>query len=452
MKRRMIGWKFLAIGMAGLGWLLLSCTSGLPVISNLAGSSGKLLTTPSVGLNSLKSYHASLHQDVVGTLGDSPFERHTQIELTRAPADGNYDVQLTLQGSDEPTTYLRILALGKASYIWNSKDRPCRGAIDDQTASELIDPTYLLLAVSAATKAGTETVNGTEATHYRFDQTGLPFADPKPSASGEVWIANRGGFVVKYSLNIPAPAKPDLHGMLVGQTLSYELSETDGTATVALPKGCVEVLTDIPVMSDAQSLIQQNGLTSYRTPSSAAQVLDFYNKGLSAKGWHVDRKIPTGEVKLPFTILFSIGARNISLHLAAANPNGVDVTILLMSSAGPTPATTTQPGANATPTTGIVPTVEKSKSGLPKDVPLYPGATGLTSLVPEMIQFQTGDAVDVVSQWYQDNMPTQQWTLMNSLKQGNGIIQMWTKDKRIVTITILPQGNKTLVMIAFPDS
>ena len=456
MKRTTSGWRFFAAGVAGFGWLLLSCTPSLPVISAFTASSGKLLPDPAVGLAGLKSYHATVHQDVVGSLSGSSFERHTQIEITRAPADGNYDLQLSLQGSDEPSTFLRIIAIGKASYLWDSKNRPCRGELDDQTANELIDPTSLLPTISAATKVGSETVNGMETTHYRFDQNGLPLSDPKPSASGEVWIANQGGYVVKYSLAIPAPAKPDLHGIQAGQTISYELTETDGTAKVALPSDCVEVLTDIPVMPDAQALIQQNGLTSFQTPSSPAQVLDFYSKNLSAQGWQADRTIPAGDVSLPFTSLFTNGSRKISLHLAAANPSGVEVTIMLMLNAGSTSAGTPgqipTSGAVASATPGILPTVNPSQSGLPEDVPLYPGATGLIKLNAQVIEFGTTDTVDQVDQFYQKQMPAQKWTLVGTTKQGVNIIQIWQKDNRIVSISILPQGGKTVVMITFQNS
>jgi hypothetical protein len=435
--------------LAVAGGVLLSCAI-IPSSIPGAGNSGWRLTDPSVGLNTLKSYHASLQQDVVGTLGGSPFERHTQIELTRAPADGNYDMELTLQGSDEPSAYLRILALGKASYVWDSKDRPCQGALDDQTANELIDPTLMLLPVSAATKAGTETVNGIETTHYRFDQTGLPLADPKPSAGGEAWIANQGGYIVKYSITFAASAKPDAHGMRAEQTLLYELSHPDGTETVALPQGCLEVLADIPVMPDAQSVLQTNGMTDFVTASGARQVLDFYAQKLPALGWISDQKLPAGDVTLPFVALFTNGDRRISLRLSAAKPSGVEVSFLLLGAFGSSGAT--KPGGEATATPGIVPTVEKSESGLPVDVPLYPGATDLSSPAPEMLRFQTDDTPDQVDKYYQEQMPLQNWSSLSITNQQGTIIQVWTKEKRIVSVTIVPQGNKTIVMIGFPSS
>jgi hypothetical protein len=348
---------------------------------------------------------------------------------------------------------LRVIGLGPATYAWNSPDGHCAGEYDEQSAEKMIDPTAMLSPVSKATKVGNEPINGIAATHYRFDQNALPWADPKPKVAGEIWIANTGGYVVKYLLNVSAPSKPDRIGAQVAQTWDYEVGGTDGSASVALPKGCLEVLTDVPVMADARSLIRANGMTDFVTASTARQVLDFYSQKLPALGWKSDKELPPGDIPLPFAASFTNGSRQISLHLAEAKPSGVDVTFLLLGAAGSSAATepTAMPGL-PTPTRGAAPTVPISESGLPADIPLYPGATGLTSLTAEMVQFQTGDTAEKVAQWYQEQMPLQQWTLVNSMKQGTTIIQLWSKNNRAVTITVMPQGDKTAVMIAFPSA
>jgi hypothetical protein len=431
-------------------WVLLSCTFSLPSASPSGGTSGWLLPDPAAGLASLKIYHASLRQDVTGTLKGNQFERHMQIELTRAPQDGNYDFHFTLQGSTEPSVYLRVLALGQASYSWDSPDGFCHGEFDNQTEDSLIDPTLMLYPISKATKIGSETVNGIDSTHYRVDQNSLPLADPKPAANGDLWIAAQGGYVVKFTLTVQPPAKPDPEGLQAGQTWSYELSGTDGSASVALPEGCVEVLTDVPVMPDATSLIQQNGITDFVTASSAAQVIDFYNKNLPPLGWQSDQALPTGDIKLPWNASFTNGDRHLTLSLDEGDPSGVDVTIALIGQGGQGEATPT--GSAPTDTPGVQPTINKSQSGLPADIPLYPGATGLSKAGSQVFQFETSDTPDQVDQYYQQQMPAQKWTLLNSTKQGVNIIQAWQKDKRVVTIAIMPQGGKTIVTIAFPNS
>ncbi len=430
--------------------ILFSCTFSLPSTSSSGGASGRLLPDPAAGLKNLTIYHASLRQDVTGTLNGKSFERHTQIELTRSPGDGNYDLNLTMQGSDLPSFYLRVLALGPASYTWDSPDGFCHGVYDEQTAENLIDPALMLYSITKAAKVGSEPIHGIASAHYRFDQDSLPLADAKTAASGELWIAEPGGYVTKFILAIQPPAGPGPNGLQAGQNWTYELSGVDENAPILLPDGCTEVLTDVPVMPDAQSVVRNNGFTSFQTTSGAAQVIDFYAKNLSAQGWTNDQELPTGEVNLPFTASFTKGERNISLHLTAGDPSGVDVTIMLIGGAAPSP--TSEPGAGPTAKPGLQSTLEFTESGLPKDVPLYPGATDLSSPAPEILRFQTDDTPDQVDKYYQEQMPLQNWSSLSITNQQGTIIQVWTKDKRVVSVTIVPQGNKTIVMIGFTGS
>jgi hypothetical protein len=195
--------------------------------------------------------------------------------------------------------------MGNSSYVWDSAEENCGGEADDQTADKLTDPTLMLYPVSAATKVGSETVNGIPATHHRFDQNSLPLADPKPEADGGEWIAEAGGYVVKYTLSFPRPSAPDPSGAQISQTLSYELSGTYGSATVALPEGCPAVLTDIPALPDDRSLVQVSGLRDFITASSTGQVVDFYSRNLPPLGWESEQELPTGDVDLPFSATFS---------------------------------------------------------------------------------------------------------------------------------------------------
>lgn len=112
----------------------------------------------------------------------------------------------------------------------------------------------------------------------------------------------------------------------------------------------------------------------------------------------------------------------------------------------------TPKGSLPTDTPGVQPTVNQTESGLPEDVPLYPGATGLIKLNAQAIEFGTSDTVDQVVQFYQQQMPAQKWTLVGTTKQIVSIVQVWQKDVRIVSISIAAQGGKTVVMITFQNS
>jgi hypothetical protein len=440
--------------------LLLACSFSIPFLQSSGSGGGQLalhnapdlLADPLVGLADLKSYHASFHQDITGTLDGKPLERHTRIELTRA--SGQSDFLQEFQGTDEPSFYFRAIGMGQAAYRLYSPDETCQGSVGEVYPEEKLEPAELLIPIVKTSKVGTETINQIPAIHYHFDQNGLPLTDPKPSVTGEIWLAEQGGYLVKYLLNAAMPANPTGKGLEAAQTWSYELSQVNSIESVTLPRGCMPVPVDIPVMADAKNVSRISGRMEYETASSAAQVVDFYYQNLPSLGWTTKQQEPTGELKLPVGLAFIKGDLSLSVNIDPMDAGGLDVTIVIYNPKEPavagTPAATMTPAKTATP--GVLPTVKKSESGLPEDVPLYPGAAGLTKLTDQAIEFETTDTPDQVDRYYQQQMPAQKWTLMSNTKQGTTIIQLWRKDNRVVSVTILPQGQKTVVMITFSNS
>ncbi len=404
-----------------------------------------LLGDPRVGLADLASYHASFHQEIVGTWDGEPLERHTHIELTRA--SGQSDFLQELQGTDEPAYYFRAIGTGPAAYRWNAADDTCQGTEGELFPEEVLEPAELLLPVSEATKLGPETINEIPAVHYQFDENALALSDPKPSITGDLWLAEEGGYLVKYTLNAAMPANTTGQGIETAQTWSYELSQVNAADSVALPVGCMPVPVDIPAMADATNVERISGWMDYETASSAAQVVDFYYQALPSLGWTAEGQEPTGELEVPVGSAFSKGDLSLSVNIDSADSGGLDVTILVYNPKEQAAAASTPETA---PTPGPQPTVGESGTGLPEDVPLYPGATGLAKLNDQAVTFTTGDTPHQADRFYQAQMPLQNWTLMSSTKQGVSIIQVWTKDNRIATISILSQGDDTVLMIGLP--
>jgi len=445
--------------------LLLACSFSIPFLQSNGSGEGtgakqiplpggsETLADPMIGLASLKSYHVSFHQDITGTLDGKPFERHTHIELARA--SGQSDFLHEFQGTDELTSYFHAIGTGQAAYRWNTLDETCQGTVGEVFPEENVDPAELLLPILQTSKVGAETINQIPAMHYHFDQNGLPLTEPKPSVTGEIWLAEQGGYLVKYTLSAAMPSKITGSGLEVAQTWTYELSQVNTVDSIALPNGCMAVPVDIPAMPDATDVSRSSGMMEYTTASSAFQVVDFYYHHLDSLGWTTKQSEPTGELKVPLGLSFLQGDLVLAIDIDKADGGGLDVTLVI---SNPKEQPTTQVGA-ATPTAeftitpaGPQPTVASSQSGLPADVPLYPGATGLAKPSSQVVQFETSDTPDQVDQYYQQQMPAQKWTLLNSIKQGVNIIQAWQKDKRVVTIAITPQAGKTIVIIAFPNS
>jgi hypothetical protein len=441
-------------------FLLFACTFSLPFSSSNGSNGGNgtgqitfqsrpdLLTDPTTGLADLNSYHVSFQQDVTGNLDGKPFERHTHIELTRS--SGQSDFTREGQGTDEQTSYFRAIALDKAVYRWNTLEETCQGEAGDLLSGETLEPAELLPLVLQTSKVGNETVNQIPTIHYHFDQNALPVTEPKPSISGEIWMAEQGGYLVKFIMNAAMPSKTTGVGLEVAQSWKYELSQINLVESVTLPKGCMVVPVDIPVMPDAMNESLRSGIMEYETASSASEVVAFYFQNLSSLGWTAKQKEPTGELKLPLGLSFFSGDQLLSIDVDKAETGGLDVTLVIYNpneqAAASTPATTPPSVAPSTPL-GPMPTADASQSGLPADVPLYPGVTDMHTL-PNGVRVSTSDSPEAVATFYHQQLPPLGWSLLTEMAPAAGTIdQSWTMTGRMLTIIIQEQDGKTTIML-----
>ncbi|HEX9118028.1 MAG TPA: hypothetical protein VGA61_18320 [Anaerolineae bacterium] len=413
------------------------------------GQTGRLLPDPAVGLAGLKNYHATFRQDATGSLAGKPFESHTTLELTRAGSQ--LDFTRRLQGTDQPAAYFRLLRLDGAVYRWQAADQACQGASGAEAKGEIREPASLLLPVVQAGAPTSETINQVPSLHYHFDERGLPLADPRPAVSGDVWIAQEGGYVVRFVLNAAAPAQPDRQGAMAAQSWSYDLSPAGETGQIALPDDCAAVPADIPTVADAQEVARVNGLLTYTTASKAGDVLDFYFRALPAKGWSTGQKKSAGAVKLPVSLSFTKGDQELSLYLDSRAGGGLDVIVMIYRPGKPAAA---GQGAAATstgaaPRPGPSPTAAPVTGGLPAAVPPYPGATALVTMGAAM-KFAVPDPPKVAAGWYHDHMPANGWTLLTEQNPNGTFMQVWQKGTRVVSLVISDAGGVTNVALAQP--
>jgi hypothetical protein len=436
--------------------LLLACSLSLPFsLPSLPGSkqaSEKVtlhlapdtLADPMLGLAELKSYHVSFHQDVTGTKDGKAYEHHTHIELTRTFGDSDY--LRDLQGTERTTSNFRAIQVGQAVYRWDSLQGSCQGGEGALLQDEILDPAELLLPVLHTTRVGTETINQIPAIHYQFDQNALPIMVPKPAAKGDLWLAEDGNYLIKYELT----AQGNANGVEGSESWTYELSQVNAVTAITLPQGCDPVPVEIPAMPDAQTVNRYSGWMLYQTSSSVSQVAVFYYQQLGSLGWTMDTMKPTGDLKTPYGLTFRKGDLILSIMMDMAESGGLDITILLFNFKDRAAISANEristPQLTATPS-GPQPTIDPAKSGLPADVPLYPGATSLKTIGVQGFSFTAPDLPDAVAAFYRQRMAAAGWSSMNEMKNGTMIIQTWQKSGRIVSIQIRENAGKTTVLI-----
>lgn len=171
-------------------------------------------------------------------------------------------------------------------------DGACVGSVveakADPNAPPLVwEPASFLPGVIGAEEAGAKKVNNVAAKGYKFDERALGAAG-LAKASGEIWVADAGSYVVKFSLKVTGG--PEYFGDGVEGTLTwaYDVTKAGQPAAIVLYKDCPAGLVDAPLMEGAQDVQRDPGATVYTTSATIAEVADFYQKQLPAAGWKLD--------------------------------------------------------------------------------------------------------------------------------------------------------------------
>ena len=416
--------------------------AGSSPASSKPGAGEATLPDPSAGLADLKAYHALIQVEAIGQLDGQPFERRTQIEITRA-SNGDFDSQTRLAGSGQS---VRLVALNGAFYRWSGEQATCEGSIDPPSEDEVVEPAALMLPVGIASRVGVETVGEVSSVHYSFDQTGLARFKTGGTIAGDFWIAENGGYVVRYILKAAAPQNPPAAGLAVAQTYTYEL--TPGGGAPGLPEGCALVPADLPVITGAQNVARSGGLVTYQTDSTPRALFDFYSQALPGLGWKSEVSAPEGEITLPYFIQYTRDNLRLTLNLSSNEDNSLGVELALVDLS----ALPAAPEAAPTPaeTTGPAPTADPAKSGLPTGMPLYPGATDLIN-TGSAVTFTTTAPWKDVAAYYNEQLTASGWSSTNEFSLPDGTSQTSEKDGAKISVTIMADGDKTRLIMTTTD-
>ncbi len=112
-----------------------------------------------------------------------------------------------------------------------------------------------------------------------------------------------------------------------------------------------------------------------------------------------------------------------------------------------------RPHGDATLLHVYVTSLNPSDSGLPADIPIYPGAT-IQSAEPGSVTFKAGAGFEVVKAFYKEKLAATGWILDGQPIESEGsIIMNWEKGSQSVMIMIIAIGaNDCLVIISYEES
>jgi len=155
-----------------------------------------------------------------------------------------------------------------------------------------------------------ESVNGVSVHQYSFDNHDIDGI----ATNGTIWVAEEGGYIVKYEANSIDATIP--------LQIIYDLSQPNGNFTIALPEDTAEgtklgsikdgetapstenddpdappptpTVTpipppdDVPIMPEAENLTSTGDKITYHSPRGMGDAFNFYYLQLPAKGWVED--------------------------------------------------------------------------------------------------------------------------------------------------------------------
>jgi hypothetical protein len=418
-----------------------------PSVGATVSVDGLTLPDPLTGLAELKSYHIVYTSSVNGKQQDQDTESSLAIEAWKNGADESALVQQTSSGS--PAVYLNLALLGGEKYSQLKEGGACQAAASSGT---LFDGLGIKLPpVFGAKEAGQETVNEIPAMHYTFDEKAVAWqAGKNGKAQGELWIAAEGSYVVKYTLSIQI-ASAEFSGT---RSWSYELSDAGAGTAVALPQGCLALLSDIPVMDGANGVIQRPGFQKYTVQATLDQVSQFFADKLGAAGWSLLPGVEPdgGKVTLRYVEDQSVsGGRFVVIQVEEASGTA---TVIVQSAKtrnaikmDPTSEPGAEPSAESpTQEPGIGEETPEVASSLPADLPVYPGAS-VMSQADQVIVLQTGDSTEKVSAYYEKEMTDLGYTAGETVNSGGMVMLSWQKDQTTLNIVIMSQGSSTMISI-----
>jgi hypothetical protein len=269
--------------------LLLLCAMGftcpISAIGGLGNQVDELLPDPQVGLDALRDYRATLTISFTGSMDGQNVASTDTYTQSEWPLLGAKFTTIEMAYENGQPLFIVVGDVGNAHYDQEGPEEACyvRWQANAREPSPfrlavLLDP------VRAARSAGQETVEGISTRHYTFDATSLGLPEDV-QASGDVWLANQGGYIVKYSLQVTSSGSYFGEGKQGTEQTEYLLSQVEARPEVAYPDGCEPVLTDIPAMENATEVIRLPGLLDYYSNSTLEAIINFYTELFESRDW-----------------------------------------------------------------------------------------------------------------------------------------------------------------------
>ncbi len=411
----------------------------------------KNLPDPATGLSALSGYRQHLRMTVAGKVKGEDYQSEQSLERQVNGADEAALINQTSTGSDG--LYLFIARLGDYRYVQQAQGAACRTEPVQPDRIENLNPALRLPPVFGLKDAGRETLSGQPAWHYTFNAAAVPQqAGKQGKASGDLWVAEENGVVLKYELTIELD-EPDFVGT---RAWHYELTAVDEDAAIDLPDSCQPVLVDLPMLPDAIEIQNMPGFQRYKAGISRVSAVRFFYDQLTADGWQPlagtkpeNANLSSEVTLLAYTAARGEGGRLLVIQLRDEQ-GGIGVILQTANTDKPIAASSadgiTIPQETDTNDAGTL-QAGGGEAALPADLAPYPGAKVVSELTSTLV-LQTGDPVEDVIDYYTAVLQDAGWEHFQTSELNGVILQMWARDDETLNITIMDNNGTVLVTLS----
>lgn len=247
------------------------------------------VTLPNIdtGLDTLASYRSTF-EAVVEKTENGQLKTETlnwTEEFVREPASQ----RIVYAGSDAGSN-VEMVRIADSFFVVSEGQCQSMIGMDNPESMLGFSPASFLGAVTGQTFVGIETINGVSARHFRGETNQLAFAAGYTNASADIWIAEQGGYTVKFTFSGEGSGSALFSGddNTTGKLrMEYNVFDANQPLTIAPPEGCdvSPGAGDIPILPDATDKVSFSGTTTYKTATSLADAVTFYKTEMPAQGW-----------------------------------------------------------------------------------------------------------------------------------------------------------------------
>lgn len=223
--------------------------------------------------------------DDAGTENSQSVSIESAIQTT-PPAS---HIIMSVSGTEEESGSVEMTRLDNTNYMLFSESEcistPADGSIDDIMGD--VTAESFLSDLEEADYIGTANINGINTYQYDFTEAYFIGTTGLEEATGTIYIAQDGGYLVRATLD--ATGFIDIYDQGNANagsiTFSFDLLDVDSPMNITVPASCENAEGDYPVYEGGYDVSNFGGSVFYSVEAPIEDVATFYDQALTAEGW-----------------------------------------------------------------------------------------------------------------------------------------------------------------------